>query len=92
MRVKLPPQRNHRSFARTTLASFSCVPKKRVLLTYGSGKNDIVYVDKGSGGLDEFKTYLTEDKIFYGILEVVVKGKPSSSPVVVLQVTGSGIC
>ena len=45
-----------------------------MLLTYGSGKNDIVYVDKGSGGLDEFKTYLTEDKIFYGILEVVVKG------------------
>ncbi|KAL6076894.1 Coactosin-like protein [Balamuthia mandrillaris] len=49
-------------------------PTNWVLMGYGQGINDIVFVGKGSGGLSEFKEQMQDDKIFFAVLEVVVKG------------------
>jgi len=43
-------------------------------LGYGEGKNDIVLLGDGEGGLDEMKQNLTDDKIYFGVFEVVVEG------------------
>ena len=47
-----------------------------MLLGYGEGKNDIVLLGDGEGGLDEMKQNLTDDKIYFGVFEVVVEGNP----------------
>jgi len=50
-------------------------PTNWVLLGYGEGKNDIVVVNSGSGGIDEFKAHINQDdKIFFGLLETMVAG------------------
>lgn len=41
---------------------------------YGQSKNDIVLLGSGEGGLDEMKTHLTDDKIYFCVFEVVVEG------------------
>jgi len=45
-----------------------------VSLGYGEGKNDIILVDSGSGGIEEVKNTLSADKILFVIVEVVVTG------------------
>ena len=44
------------------------------MLGYGAGKNDIVLLGEGENGLDEMKQLLTDDKIYFGVFEVVVEG------------------
>eukprot|EP01100_Stratorugosa_tubuloviscum_P006262 TRINITY_DN270_c2_g1_i1.p1 TRINITY_DN270_c2_g1~~TRINITY_DN270_c2_g1_i1.p1 ORF type:complete len:330 (+),score=163.79 TRINITY_DN270_c2_g1_i1:41-991(+) len=49
-------------------------PINWVLLGYGTGKNDIQFVSKGSGGLEEFKSQLVDNQVQFGVLEVVIAG------------------
>lgn len=53
---------------------------QRVLLGYGSAKNDIVLLGTGTGGLEEVREQLRDDKIQFAVLEVTGKHSSSTYP------------
>jgi len=49
-------------------------PTNWVLLGYGEGKNDIVILGSGNGGIEELKTHMDETKVMFAIVELTVTG------------------
>jgi len=56
---------------------------------FGYEQNDIVLSKTGTGGLDELKTHLPEDKIVYAVLEISVKGD-TYNPIKYMLITWIG--
>jgi hypothetical protein len=49
-------------------------PTNWVLLGYGEGKNDVLYMGQGTGGLEEFREQMDQNRILFGIVELQVQG------------------